>query len=200
MGKISKEYLKSTEIIDWEHHDVLNKARELANGLDDVFEIVRRCFEWVRDEIQHSMDYQKNPVTCKASGVLKEETGFCFSKSHLLAALLRANSIPTGLCYQRLRQNDDGPHYCLHGLNAVYLPEIGWYRVDARGNKQGVDAQFCPPTEKIAFTPRIDGETDLPEIWPEPLPQVINILQICRTYTELCENIPDVEIIKMHST
>jgi transglutaminase-like putative cysteine protease len=36
-------------------------------------------------------------------------------------------------------------------LNALYLPDYGWYRVDARGNKPGVAAEFCPPTEKLAF-------------------------------------------------
>ena len=30
--------------------------------------------------------------------------------------------------------DDVGPPYCLHGLNAVFLPEHGWYRVDPRGN------------------------------------------------------------------
>lgn len=34
-----------------------------------------------------------------ASDVLKHRTGYCYSKNHLLAALLRVNKIPTGLCY-----------------------------------------------------------------------------------------------------
>ena len=94
--------------------------------------------------------------------------GWCFAKSHLLAALLRANGIPAGLCYQRLRR-EDGDGFTLHGLNAVYLPEIGWYRIDARGNKPGVAAQFCPPEEVLAWPVQSDGEIDLPEIWPDPV-------------------------------
>jgi transglutaminase-like putative cysteine protease len=39
----------------------------------------------------------------------------------------------------------DKPPFCLHGLNAVYLEDFGWYRIDARGNKTGVAAQFTPP-------------------------------------------------------
>ena len=46
------------------------------------------------------------------------------------------------------------------GLNAVYLPDHGWYRVDPRGNKDGVDAQFDPPQEKLAWAIRNDGEID----------------------------------------
>jgi len=92
-----------------------------------------------------------NPITCKASDVLAYGTGYFYAKSHLLAALLRANSIPAGLCYQRLSIFENGPPYSLHGLNAIYLKNIGWYRADARGNKEGVDAQFTPPREKLAF-------------------------------------------------
>ena len=44
-----------------------------------------------------------------------------------------------------------GAPYTLHGLNAILLPEIGWYRVDPRGNRAGVNAQFIPPQEQLAF-------------------------------------------------
>jgi transglutaminase-like putative cysteine protease len=71
-------------------------------------------------------------VTCSASQVLLHGTGFCYAKGHLLAALLRANAIPVGSCYQRLRIDGTGPPFCLHGFNSVHLPAIGWYRIDAR--------------------------------------------------------------------
>ena len=190
------EYLRSTEVINYDDPDVSAQAKDLAEGIDDTILIAQRCFEWVRDHIQHSMDYENNPVTCIASDVLREGTGFCFSKSHLLAALLRANSIPAGFCYQRLSKNDDGPPYCLHGLNAVYLQDFGWYRVDPRGNKEGVDAQFCPPTEKLAYQPHVEGEVDLPEIWPDPLPQIVKSLRAYQTYDSFWEHLPDIEIMK----
>jgi len=158
------KYLASSEYIDWENLEVLAQAKDLASGVSGVEEITRKCFEFVRDEIRHSWDYEQNPVTCKASDVLKHRTGYCYAKSHLLAALLRANEIPAGLCYQRLTITD-APPFCLHGLNAVYLKSYGWYRIDARGNKQGVSAEFCPPVEKLAFPIVTQGEADLPEIW-----------------------------------
>jgi transglutaminase-like putative cysteine protease len=123
----------------------------------------------VRDEIRHSWDYQLNPVTCAVSEVLQAGTGYCYAKSHLLAALLRANSIPAGLCYQRLSISDAGPPFCLHGLNAVYLPDLGWYRIDPRGNKKNVHAQFSPPNEQLAFRPTIAGEIDFPGVYSDPL-------------------------------
>lgn len=186
-----EEYLKSTDIINWQHPEVLVQAQNLARGKDHPQAIAKTCFEWVRDEIRHSFDYQMNPVTCCAADVLKFGTGYCYAKSHLLAALLRANSIPTGLCYQRLSIHDNGAPYCLHGLNAVYLPEIGWYRLDPRGNKPGVNAQFSPPTEQLAFALNWQGETEFPEIYADPLPIVVQTLQLCQTWQEVLDNLPD---------
>jgi transglutaminase-like putative cysteine protease len=186
-----KEYLKSTDIINWQHPEVVAKSKHLAKGKDHPQDIINTCFEWVHDEICHSSDYQMNPVTCRASDVLKFGTGYCYAKSHLLAALLRANSIPTGLCYQRLSVNDNGEPYCLHGLNAVYLPEIGWYRLDPRGNKPGVNAQFSPPTEQLAFALSWEGEAELPDIYADPLPIVIQALKSCETWQDVLENLPD---------
>src|SRR5216683_4171267 len=120
-GRMMEKFLRDTEAIDWTDPAVFSKARDLSKSTTGVHEIVRRCFEWVRDSIQHSADFQRNPVTCSASEVLSSGTGYCYAKSHLLAALLRANRIPAGLCYQRLTIQDDKPPFCLHGLNAVYL-------------------------------------------------------------------------------
>src|SRR5579862_7291968 len=178
-------YLRATETIDWQHPGVHARAEELAKGASDVTELARACFEWVRDNIQHSSDYKRNPVTCSASEVLTAGTGYCYAKSHLLAGLLRANGIPAGFCYQRLSINETGPPYSLHGLNAVYLPVSGWYRVDARGNKPGVNAQFCPPKEQLAFGLIFPDERDFPEILPDPLPVVVSALRKYSTWDEL---------------
>lgn len=185
-----QEYLQASEYIDWEHPEVLAKAKSLAGSSTDKAQIARECFEFVRDKIKHSYDYKLNPVTCKASDVLKHGTGYCYAKSHLLAALLRANDIPAGLCYQRLTSDHATP-FCLHGLNAIHLDQHDWYRVDARGNKDGVTADFCPPIEKLAFALNTEGELDLPDIHAEPLPHVIDVLTRSKTYNEVAENLPD---------
>ena len=140
-----QDYLRTSDIIDWKHPDVLKKAKELAGDLKDPVEISRCCFEWVRDEILHSYDYKIDVVTLKASEVLEHGTDYCYAKSHLLAALLRANSILCGICYQRLSRDDNAKPFVLHALDAVYLSDIDWYRMDARGNNEEVDAQFIPP-------------------------------------------------------
>jgi transglutaminase-like putative cysteine protease len=193
-----KKYLACSDQIDWAHPLVVEKAAELSNARHSDEAIAKSCFEFVRDSIKHSWDYRQNTVTCKASEVLIHGTGYCYSKSHLLAALLRANKIPAGLCYQRLSIEEGGPPFSLHGMNAVYLKGYGWYRIDARGNKAGVNAEFCPPIEKLAFPILDDNESDFREIWPEPLPMVVNILTACNTVEQVYQKLPDIEVIKRY--
>jgi transglutaminase-like putative cysteine protease len=190
-----QRYLSASTYIDFETPDVRAAARRLAEGRASEAEVARACFEFVRDEIRHSVDFKLNPVTCKASDVLRHGTGYCYAKSHLLAALLRANGIPAGLCYQRLSVGTEGAPYCLHGLNAVYLKDTGWYRIDARGNKPGIDARFDPPRERLAFPVREREERMLPEIWAEPLPVVVETLARYDTWDQVLDNLPDVELL-----
>jgi transglutaminase-like putative cysteine protease len=187
-------FLAATEVVDWRHPDVYALALRLSRGDTERLRIAQRCFEWVRDEIQHCMDFDRAEVTCKASEVLAHRTGFCYAKSHLLAALLRANGIPAGFCYQRLSFDGTGPPFCLHGLNAVWLAEFGWYRMDARGNKQGVTAEFTPPAERLAFCTQIEGEADIPGIFQEPLPAVVQALRQYDNAKLLAANLPDVRV------
>lgn len=189
-----EKYLKVSEVIDWKHPDIMERAKQIASGFETPMAIAKACFEWVRDEIRHSYDYQMNPVTCRASDVLQHKTGYCFAKSHLLAALLRANQIPAGFCYQRLSIDDQGAPYSLHGFNAIYLPEVGWYRVDARGNKEGVNAQFSPPQEQLAFKIQFSEEADFPVILDEPLRIIVEALQSHSTWAEMLCNLPDISI------
>ena len=190
-----QQFLTSSEWIDFTHTAVAVKARTLLSESTGVNDLIARSFHFVRDEIKHSADFKLNPVTCRASDVLLHGTGYCYAKSHLLAALLRANGVPTGLCYQRLSVSGQGAPYCLHGLNAVYLPEHGWYRLDARGNKPGVNAKFTPPVEALAFAIQEPNERDLPEVWHEPLPAVVACLQKFDTYDRVLVNLPDIELL-----
>lgn len=190
-----QRFLTDSEFLDYRHPIVAERAHALQQGAKDSAELIARTFHFVRDEIRHSADFKLNPVTCKASDVLLHGTGYCYAKSHLLAALLRANGVPTGLCYQRLSVSGTGAPYCLHGLNAVFLPGIGWYRIDARGNKPGVDAQFTPPVESLAFPVSEPSERDLPEVWAEPLALVVACLQRYENYDQVLANLPDIELI-----
>ncbi len=184
-------YLRPTAVIDWQQPQVLAQARALSAG--KPVDTARQCFEWVRDRVLHSVDHRRNPVTCSASEVIQHRTGYCYAKSHLLAALLRANHIPAGFCYQRLSINDDGAPYSLHGFNAIHLQPWGWVRVDARGNRPGIDARFDPPNETFAFAGTLPGEVTFANVLAEPLAMVVEALKAGTSWDEMLKRLPDVE-------
>ena len=195
LGRLSVDrsidpYLSCCETIDFRCADILHLAASLAK--DSPQETTKACFEFTRDRIRHSADFRQNPVTCKASEVLAHGTGFCYAKSHLLTALLRANGLTAGMCYQRLSMGGEEGAYCLHGLNAVYLPEVGWYRLDARGNRHDIHAEFHPPEEFLAFRPTLPGEYDLPGVYATPLPVVVDALSSHETWDQLLLHLPDI--------
>jgi len=185
------EFLQPTAVIDSDAAAVVALAAELAGHATDDETVARRCFLWVRDNVRHSSDCDIPTVTCSASEVLEHRVGFCFAKSHLLAALLRARGIPAALCYQRLALDESGSNFCLHGLVSVFLQKHGWYRVDPRGDKAGITTAFCPPTERLAFTPRLPGELDIPTRFAEALPSVVATLRRYRNADEVAANLPD---------
>ena len=173
------EYLKCDEVIDFDNTDVSKLADQLYSESESETEFVKMAYEYVRDMISHSADISADTVTCSASEVLKAGHGICFAKSHLLAAILRSKSVPAGFCYQKLILDDEtAPVLIYHGLNGVYLREYGkWIRLDARGNKPGVNAQFSIDSEMLAFPIRPEkGEVDVPVIYADPDTEIVKTL------------------------
>lgn len=174
-----QDYLKKSQVINYDHRLIVEKCLELKQGTEDEISLIKKVYEFVRDEIHHSGDIGAQEVTCKASEVLEAGHGICCAKSHLFAAMLRNFGIPAGFCYQKLSSSHDVNKKFLHGLNAVYFKDLDrWIRLDARGNKPGLDAQFSIYEEKIAKPVRKElGEEDSPVIFTEPNPTVIQILK-----------------------
>lgn len=189
------EYLRASPIVDYGAFIVGALAASMRDA-DSVL-TAKRCFEWVRDEVRHSLDHGDDQVTLTASEVVSERTGLCYAKSHLLAALLRANGIPCGFVYQRLTVDGKATTFCLHGLNAVWLPDLGWYRVDPRGNRPGLATDFDPPRESLAFTTRFAGEGISERVYAEPLAVVVDSLRRHTSMRVLSQHLPDADLCPM---
>ena len=197
-------YLAPSEYVDYTDPAVAETAAALLEKmlddsaksepeyLDPEIQLAKVCYEFVRDEIRHSIDIGSRKVILRASEVLAEGEGLCYAKSHLLAALLRANGIPAGLCYQYLRLDEPDSALILYGLNAVYIESLGrWIRLDARGNKPGVDAKFSIDGEYPAFPVRPGlGETDVPFIYNEPDHAVTAAINKYNDLNDLIKNLP----------
>lgn len=167
------EYLELSDLVDFDHPTVTKLAKSVA----DISELytVRNAFEIVRDSYPHTFDIGGQGIAVSASDVIRLGHGFCFAKSHLLAALLRYNGIPAGFCYQRIRR-DNGSHI-LHGFNAARVCDR-WIVFDARGNNDRVEVVFNLDSDMRAFqTDTQNGELDYEQIFSRPDRGVINALR-----------------------
>ncbi|HTX57864.1 MAG TPA: transglutaminase family protein [Candidatus Acidoferrales bacterium] len=172
-----EEYLLPSELVDRDQTEVAAFVDTELRGCDPIT-AARRTFHFVRDEVRHSWDVQGHRVTRSASEALRFREGVCYAKSHLVAAILRRYGLPTALCYQRLTLFDDERGgFALHALNAVFI-DNAWHRVDARGNRPGVTAEFSLEEERLAFPVRSHlGEVDYPGLFAHPHPSIVRTLK-----------------------
>lgn len=116
--------LGATDVIEAGDPAVREVARRVggdATGKD----LVRRLFEWVRDDVKYEMSPEVHTrADWKATGTLERGYGFCQQKSVLLAALLRARGIPAGIVVQDLLD---------HKIPQHYVDFIGHQRLEAHG-------------------------------------------------------------------
>ena len=155
---------------------------------------VRTIFEFVRDEIDHSLDIETEAKTCRASDVLTERTGLCYAKSHLLAGLLRYAGYPAGFCYARLLDDERPGRFVLHAFNAVFwLASKSWIYLDARGDREGVATEFRTKAPwSLAYWPDAEkGEAFLPSIYKRPGKRIIDTLERAPSLEAICRSLPD---------
>lgn len=174
------DYLTETAEVNYNHPLIVELSATLATSSKDPIDFVKNSYEYVRDEIDHSWDIQSSRVTCTASEALLYKEGICYAKANLLSALMRKAGIPAGFCYQRLTLGDTPESgYCIHAMNGVYLAKYDqWIRLDARGNKKGVHAEFSIDTEQLAFPIRSEyGEVDYATIFRLPNLKTIEALR-----------------------
>lgn len=189
-----EEYLEDTNYVGSRSEAVARKAEELCGGCASESEKVAACFAFVRDDIAHTVDIGESTVVKTAEDVLCLDHGTCYTKSMLLAALLRNQGIPCGFCYQRLYEsNAEDEHFFLHGLTAYYSSERGaWIRLDARGGSKDVDAPEVTPElvleDYTAFSPdQTVGEVDYPFVLPRHPDEVVAILEVSSNCIRMIE-------------
>jgi transglutaminase-like putative cysteine protease len=185
-------YVEDTITIDWQTPAVMEQARLLAEGCADDVAKARAVYEFVRDRIAHTADAGRDELPCRASQVLAAGTGIGFSKSHLLAALLRAVGVPAGFCYQVLRRGPESSETLLYGFNGVFLPSLErWIALDARGNKPGLEARFSLDSPALAVQAEPSrGEWIYPLVYTRPAQVVVDLLSRNSSLQKIADHVP----------
>ncbi|MFH1133137.1 MAG: transglutaminase-like domain-containing protein [Nanoarchaeota archaeon] len=155
-------YLKPYAHIDSDNLEVMELASSLAQGHDDLYEVVISVADWVERDVRYNLTTATASVSQKASWVLENRKGVCDEITTLFVAMLRSLGIParyvSGLAYTDfLGLNDFGPH----AWAEVYFPGSGWVPFDITYSQYGmVDATHIP----LAFS-RDAGDSSVHYTW-----------------------------------
>ena len=125
-------YLQETQNVDWKNPKIIAKANELANGKDDLFDIVFTLASWVEENINYDLNTLTAQSSQSSSWVLDNKEGVCDEMTTLFIALSRSLGIParfvTGVSYTT--SDLFSKPWQAHGWAEVYFPQIGWVSFD----------------------------------------------------------------------
>jgi len=187
-----KIFLQEDYYVDYSSGIIRSKASELFSENMTDLEKAKAAYSFVRDKISHSFDCDAEIITARASDVLLHKTGICHAKANLLAALLRSQSIPTGFCFEHITlADDDSLGYCVHAFNAVLLNKK-WIKLDARGNKQGVNAEFSDDEPILAYPIRKEyDEYFFDGVFANSHKETMQMLEKAKSLQDIMDNIPE---------
>ncbi|MBT5021954.1 transglutaminase domain-containing protein [Candidatus Woesearchaeota archaeon] len=150
-----QKYLASSEHIDSDDPDIIFQAASLAEGEDDLFLLVHKIADWVRDEVEYDLSTLTAEVSQPASWVLENKYGVCDELTSLFVAMLRSVGVPakfvSGVSYTDDPRFPDS--WGAHGWSEVYFPGTGWVDFDVTYGEYG----FLDPTH-IKLKDSVDSD------------------------------------------
>jgi len=125
------KYIEPTKKIDITT-DIIEQASELAEGEDDLFQVVFKLASWTKDNIEYDLNTLTAEASQKASWVLENKYGVCDELTNLFIAMTHSLGIParfvSGISYSNPELFEDP--WGLHGWAEVYFPGYGWVSFD----------------------------------------------------------------------
>lgn len=128
-------YIEAREYTDI-NQDIINKANEIVQGEEDLFEAIYKIAEWTRKNIHYELGTLTEKSVQKSSWVLEKKFGVCDEITNLFISLLRSLKIPvkyvSGIAY-----SDEIEAWSPHAWAEVYFPEAGWVPFDVTFGQYG---------------------------------------------------------------
>lgn len=131
LNKNFQKYLSPTNFIDSNSPKVVEFAKSVIG--EESTEIIKaiKLYYAVRDEIRYNLYHiNLSPDAMKASSIIDRKTGYCVQKATLLAAVARAEGIPSRLAFadvknhlttKRLKQLMRSDIFLYHGYTELFL-------------------------------------------------------------------------------
>jgi len=145
------KYLQSTNKVIISE-DISNKATELVEGSEGLFEASFKIGQWVNENIEYSICPETETVVQDSEWVYDYRIGVCDEITTLFLAMTRAVSIPSrfvsGLAFTDITKD-----FGNHAWAEVYFPEIGWVPFDVTYGEFGwVDSNhiILSKSEKVS--------------------------------------------------
>ena len=129
IGEELDVYMVPEEMIESGDPEIMDIAREVADGQDNAWEAAKKLSEWVAENIDGSI------YGGSAKETLERGNGACGSQSLLMAALCRAAGIPARVVWGCMYTPVDGGSFGHHGWNELYMGEAGWIPVDVTSHE-----------------------------------------------------------------
>ncbi len=127
-----QEYILPSKHIDSNDPEIINTANKIAQGEDDLFEVVSELAVWTKNSIEYNLSMLTSQAAQKASWVLQNRQGVCDELTSLFIALCRAVGIParfvTGVSHMSSPLFEK--KWGTHGWAEVYFPGTGWIPFD----------------------------------------------------------------------
>ncbi len=125
------EYLRPTRFVDSDHPAVIVFAREVVGDLERDVDKSVALYLAVRDGVRYDpYRIDLSPEGMRASTVLAKGYGFCVAKAVLLAAVARAQAIPSRLGFadvknhlttEKLRRLMQTDIFAFHGYTELFI-------------------------------------------------------------------------------
>lgn len=144
-----KYYLKATEQVQANDPRIVKRAKELTQGVTTEFDAVQRILTYVIDNVR----YVTPPAKYDALYTLEAGRGNCQNFSHLAAALMRAEGIPTrvvnGITLNKpfdLKRKGGVITFKMgqgrHSWIEVWFPDLGWVPFDPQQTAMFVSNRY----------------------------------------------------------
>ena len=156
----AEPFLHPSLMIESLDGEIQSLAAKLAAGCADVVSLAQHFCAWIAASIVYDQEnacrINDGAEPLSALQCLRSSKGTCGEKAHLLAALLRARSVPARFVHGVLVPTEQSGTVLAHAWVEVYLQSHGWLPVDPRDKSGGGNADYLTGTNYVKLFMGLD--------------------------------------------